>query len=411
MPTSSAPLTFAATLPDWIRHAVVYEIYPQTFFDSNGDGIGDLPGIIEKLPYLAELGVNALWLNPFYLSPMRDAGYDVSDYRQVHPRYGTLDDAKALFAQARELGLRVLLDFVPGHTSIEHPWFQMSATQNAPRPYRNWYIWTDSAWNNGGPLWAQQMIHGYGNRNGNFLTNFFWSQPALNFGFAQPDAPWQLPTTHEDVQALWREMRAVLRFWLTLGASGFRVDMADTIIRLDPDFKETRRFWSETRRELEADFPELFLIAEAHPSNILNGEGFHSAFLHWVPEYWPLLRPAHLRSQSGSESTAEVFFNHEGQGDFRPFLKVWLDQYAKTAGRGILTVPTGNHDLPRYAYGTERQRPGAGLRLPLLLAGRPLHLLRRGDRPAPAKLRQPHPRGALPHPQRGANPHAVDRRA
>ena len=186
-----------SSIPDWVRSAVFYEIYPQTFFDTNGHGIGDLPGITAKLDYVQSLGANAIWLNPFYRSPMRDAGYDVADFRAVDPRYGTNEDARRLFREAAARGLRVLIDFVPGLTSIDHPWFIQSARPE-PNPYSNWYVWTQSAWDNGGEKWKGKMVHGYSDRNGNYLINFFWSQPALNFGFAEPDPdqPWQLPTTH-----------------------------------------------------------------------------------------------------------------------------------------------------------------------------------------------------------------------
>ncbi len=340
-------------IPDWTRHAVFYEVYPQTFLDTNGDGIGDIEGIIRKLDYIQSTGATAVWINPFYLSPMRDAGYDVEDYYRVDPRYGNNDDARRLFAEAHQRGMRILLDFVPGHTTIDHPWFKESAKQNPIRPYKNWYIWTQSAWDNGGAPWNQKMIHGYSNRDGNFLINFFWSQPALNFGFAQPEAdkPWQLPTTHEDVQALWIEMRKVLRFWLESGADGFRVDMADSIIRNDPDHGEVRRFWSETREELSADFPDCFLIAEGHPSNLLDGSGFHSAYLHWASGYWQVFRSSETHNQELGKMKGAAYFDRSGQGDFRPYLKTWCEQYEKTKDGGVITMPVGNHDLPRIATG------------------------------------------------------------
>ena len=134
------------TQPAWLDTAVFYEIYPQTFYDTNGDGIGDLPGILAKLDYLKSLGVNALWLNPCFDSPFQDAGYDVRDYYKIAARYGTNEDARRLFEQARRLGIRILLDLVPGHTSIEHPWFKASC-KHIPNAYTDYYIWNNSAWN------------------------------------------------------------------------------------------------------------------------------------------------------------------------------------------------------------------------------------------------------------------------
>lgn len=132
-------------MSSWLNDAVFYEIYPQSFFDTNSDGIGDLPGVIEKLDYIRDLGCNALWLNPCFLSPFGDAGYDVADYCQVAPRYGTNDDLVRLFDEAHARGIHVLLDLVPGHTSIEHPWFQASQQAEA-NEYTGRYVWTDSVW-------------------------------------------------------------------------------------------------------------------------------------------------------------------------------------------------------------------------------------------------------------------------
>src|SRR5574344_1714459 len=134
-------------IPTWAKNAVFYQIYPQTFYDTNGDGIGDLQGIIQKLDYVKSLGVDAIWINPFFESPFADAGYDISDYLKVAPRYGTNEDAKKLFAEAHKRGLHVIFDFVASYTSIEHPWFKASARQDTNK-YTNWYIWTDNVWKN-----------------------------------------------------------------------------------------------------------------------------------------------------------------------------------------------------------------------------------------------------------------------
>lgn len=129
-------------MTEWLKTAVFYEIYPQSFKDSNGDGIGDLGGIIEKLDYIRELGCNAIWMNPCYDSPFKDAGYDVRDYKKVAKRYGTIDDLRELFRQVHERGMHILLDLVPGHTSEEHPWFVQSS-MNERNEYSGRYIWTD----------------------------------------------------------------------------------------------------------------------------------------------------------------------------------------------------------------------------------------------------------------------------
>jgi maltose alpha-D-glucosyltransferase/alpha-amylase len=138
------PLSPAHT-PAWLENAVFYQVYPQSFRDSNGDGIGDLRGIIEKLPYLQKLGVTAIWLNPCYESPFGDAGYDVADFYKVAPRYGTNDDLRALFTEAHKLGIRVMLDLVAGHTSDQCEWFRQSQ-RHERNTYSDWYIWNDNVW-------------------------------------------------------------------------------------------------------------------------------------------------------------------------------------------------------------------------------------------------------------------------
>ena len=324
--------------PAWVHDAVFYEIYPQTFKDSNGDGVGDLPGIIEKLGYVKSLGVSAIWLNPFYESPFRDAGYDVSDYYKVAPRYGSIDDARRLFAEAHRLGLRVIIDFVPGHTSIDHPWFKDSARADR-NSHSNWYIWTDRTWFSGIDRNQYSFIQGYSERDGCYLTNFFWHQPALNYGFAHPDPkqPWQLPVDNPDVLALKREMEKIMRFWLEAGCDGFRVDMAGSLVKGD-DGSECARYWSGVRSRLEKDYPGLFMISEwSNPIAALNG-GFHADFLHWIPEYPDLFEGADGRS---------AYFSEGGNGDITRFLGAYLRQYRETRNKGYISLPFANHDLPR----------------------------------------------------------------
>ena len=172
--------------PAWLRNAVFYEIYPSSFADSNGDGIGDINGIRQKLPYVKDLGCNALWLNPCFDSPFRDGGYDVRDYKLVAERYGTNEDLYALFREAHALGIRVLLDLVPGHTSEEHPWFLESGKPDR-NEYSDRYVWTDF-WIKGTP--GHPYIAGETPRNGAYMLNFFKCQPALNYGWAKVTEDW-----------------------------------------------------------------------------------------------------------------------------------------------------------------------------------------------------------------------------
>src|SRR5512146_2276410 len=213
--------------PEWLEKAIIYEIYPQSFYDTNGDGIGDLPGVIAKLDYVKSLGANAIWLNPCFESPFGDAGYDISDFYKVAPRYGTNEDLRRLFEEAKKRGIRVVLDLVAGHTSVECEWFKQSA-RHERNEYSDWYIWTPNLFNWGPAGSRHQFIAGMTERVGGYLPNFFPFQPALNYGFANPDPdqPWQQPVDAPGPRAVRAEMRNIMRFWLELGASGFRVDMA-----------------------------------------------------------------------------------------------------------------------------------------------------------------------------------------
>jgi alpha-glucosidase len=198
--------------PDWWRGAVIYQIYPRSYQDSNGDGVGDLSGIIHRLPHVASLGVDAIWISPFFTSPMLDFGYDVSDYRDVDPMFGTLGDFDALVERAHELGIRVIIDLVLSHTSDQHPWFKESRASR-DNPKADWYVWADpkpdgSPPNNwlsifGGSAWEWD-----GQRMQYFMHNFLTQQPDLNFH-------------NPDVRA---ELLDVARFWLNRGVDGFRLD-------------------------------------------------------------------------------------------------------------------------------------------------------------------------------------------
>ena len=206
----------------WWQTDILYHIYPRSFMDASGDGVGDLPGITRRLEYLARtLGVGAVWISPFYPSPMADFGYDISDYCNVHPLFGALGDFDALIAEAGRLGLRVLVDFVPNHTSIQHPWFA-EARRSRDDPRRHWYVWAAPApgggppnnWISafGGPAWTLDPATGQ-----YYLHSYLAEQPDLN---------WRCP----GVEAA---MLDVLRFWLGRGVAGFRIDAAHRILK-DP---------------------------------------------------------------------------------------------------------------------------------------------------------------------------------
>lgn len=210
---------------EWWRAGIIYEIYPRSFQDSGDDGIGDLRGIQERLPYLQAIGVDAIWITPFFRSPMADFGYDVSDYCDVDPIFGTLADFDALLAAAHALGIRVIVDFVPNHTSDQHPWF-LEARRSRDNPRRDWYIWRDGAADGGPPNNWDSFFDGgawtLDPTTGQYYLHMFLPQ--------QPDLNWRHPAVRQ-------AMYDVLRFWLDRGVDGFRLD-AVTILIKDEQFPD-----------------------------------------------------------------------------------------------------------------------------------------------------------------------------
>lgn len=323
------------TQPKWLDDAVFYEIYPQSFKDSNGDGIGDFNGIIEKLDYIKELGCTAIWINPCFKSPFGDAGYDVSDYLEAAPRYGTNDDLKRLFNEVHKRDMHVLLDLVPGHTSVQHPWFKesMKAERNE---FTDRYVWTDSIWESPEGMGC---IRGISDRDGSCAVNFFSHQPALNYGFYKPDPDkkWQQATDSEGAKATLEAMKDVMRFWLKAGCDGFRVDMAGSLVKNDPDGKGTIKLWQNVREFLDKEFPKAAMVSEwGEPDKSLQG-GFHMDFLlHFGPSHYNDL----FRCE-------KPFFG--GLGDASEFIKKYVENYEKSERKGLICIPSGNHDMDRLS--------------------------------------------------------------
>lgn len=320
----------------WLNDAIFYEIYPQSFKDSNADGIGDFQGIIDKLDYILSLGCNALWLNPCFQSPFMDAGYDISDYYKAAPRYGTNEDLRRLFEAAHKRNMHVLLDLVPGHTSVEHPWFRESCRE-ARNPWTDRYVWTDTEWEAPENMNA---LHGISERRGAVGVNFFSHQPALNYGFYKVTRPWQQSPEDEGPQATLTAMKDIMRFWLGMGADGFRVDMAGSLIKNDENSKGTIRLWQDVRESiLDKEFPEAVMVSEwGEPDKAIEG-GFHMDFLlHFGPSHYNDL----FRCK-------EPFFSGRGRGDISAFVEKYRETLSKAAGRGLICIPSGNHDMDRLA--------------------------------------------------------------
>ncbi len=253
----------------WWQHAVIYEIYPRSFQDTNGDGTGDLNGILKRMDYLVLLGVDAIWISPIYPSPMADFGYDVADYCAIDPLFGTMEDFDRLLAEAHRRGLKVILDFVPNHTSDQHPWF-LESRSSRDNPKRDWYLWRDKPnnWlsNFGGSGWE------YDKKTGQYYYHSFLKQ--------QPDLNWRNP----EVKAA---MFDALRFWLKKGVDGFRVDVMWLMIK-DDQFRDNppnpgyqlglashHRFlpvYNSDRPEVHELVAEMRAVVDEFPQRVLIGE-------------------------------------------------------------------------------------------------------------------------------------------
>ncbi|MGO9841682.1 MAG: maltose alpha-D-glucosyltransferase [Candidatus Acidiferrales bacterium] len=260
----------------WYKDAVIYQLHVRTFCDSNGDGIGDFVGLTQRLPYLQELGITAIWLLPFYPSPLRDDGYDIADYTSVHSSYGSLQDFQAFLTEAHSRGIRVIIELVVNHTSDQHPWFK-EARSSRDNPKRDWYVWSDTDTRyQGVPIvfvdtetsnWAWDPIS-----KAYYWHRFFSHQPDLNF----------------DNPAVFETVWEVMKFWLNLGVDGFRLDAVAFLVEregtLCENLPETHAIIREIRKRLDAAYPGTMLLAEANqwPADVRAyfGESneFHAAF-------------------------------------------------------------------------------------------------------------------------------------
>ena len=261
----------------WWRHAVIYQVYPRSFADSDGDGVGDLPGITARLPYLAELGVDAIWISPFYSSPMADAGYDVADYREVDPLFGSLTDADALIERAHGLGIRVIVDLVPNHTSDEHAWFQAALAAGPGSAERERYLFREGSGPEGaGPPNNWRSVFGGSAWTRVVETDGTPGQWYLHlFDTRQPDLNWR----HPEVIT---EFHQILRFWLDRGVDGFRVDVAHSLIK-DPDLPD----WHERAVMAGADDEDA---GHANLGPMWDQDGVHEIYRGWrqvLDEYNP----------------------------------------------------------------------------------------------------------------------------
>ena len=349
--------------PTWLANAVIYEIYPQSFADSNGDGIGDLRGVLNRLDYLQWLGVDVIWFNPCFASPFRDAGYDVSDYLAIAPRYGTNEDMAVLVKEARSRGIRILLDLVAGHTSVDHPWFRASVED----PSDQRYVWADQQDRPGDAFVASPGV-----RPGWYLKNFFPEQPALNFGYARlaAEEPWRQLPDAPGPQANRAALREIIGYWLDQGISGFRVDMAFSLVKDDSGLVETTALWQELAAWMRQAHPDAVLIPESDEWRTVDAGrrgGFDADFALVIhEEHSALFNNGGAGLLPWQEAEEPCYFDADANEDdgtraFQTFLDLWNHHLEANGGDRLVVLPSADHDFSRLVCGsrTAEQLPAA----------------------------------------------------
>ncbi len=323
---------------NWFSKALFYEIYPQTFLDTNGDGIGDIQGIIQKLDYIQSIGFNAIWLNPLFDSPFFDAGYDVRDYYKVAPRYGTNEDLYQLFKEVHKRGMHIILDLVPGHTSIDSEWFKKSCLQEK-NEFSDLYIWTNSIWKAHDDI---PSIRGFYERDGSVATNFFSIQPALNYGFWQVKNDYEMKIDDPRVEKTIKAMQDVIVFYLEKGADGFRVDMAGWLAKRDDEkFSGTIYIWDKILKPIKEKYPEAFFVSEwSSPKDALRTY-FDSDFL-----LQDAFRPLHIYMCRGEDP----YFKVSSKKSAKEYFDFYLDTINFAFKRNkYVSIVSGNHDTVRIS--------------------------------------------------------------
>ena len=361
--------------PSWLSDAVFYQIYPSSFQDSNGDGYGDLQGIISRLDYIKSIGVTAIWLNPVYVSGWTDGGYDIIDYYRVDKRFGDNDDLVELIQKAHARGIKVVMDLVAGHSSDQCEWFLQSKEGDNLR-YSDYYIWPTfkpedntpqprpgeqldyAALMNSNAALIRKFVASDAPRAPFFIKNFYDTQPALNFGFANPDPehPWEQAVDAPGPQAMRRELKNIMSFWMDKGVDGFRVDMAASLVKNDFDKSATIKLWKEDfTKWFDENYPEGILIAEwFNPAQSVAAANFdldffcHDGTYNYSTLFFYGRRGRPAAPGTAPAAPAAPYFDKSGTGD----LKVWYDlytyQYDAVKGNGYVCMPSGNHDFNRY---------------------------------------------------------------
>jgi maltose alpha-D-glucosyltransferase/alpha-amylase len=333
--------------PDWIKKSVFYQIYPSSFQDNDGNGIGDLKGIQSRLDYIQSVGVNTIWLNPVFKSAFKDGGYDVIDFYEVDPRFGTNSALIELANEVHRRGMHIVLDLVAGHSSSESAWFKQSMLADKNLQYSDYYIWAPTKPDDLSEQESAKWVEANAARAKYYIKNYYDVQPALNYGYANPNPnhPWEQSVDAPGPKAVRRELQNIISFWLDKGIDGFRVDLAASLIKNDPDKKATIALWKDLNGWFDQNYPQGVLIAEWFDPKQSIEAGFDIDFL----------RPGKLTSSyaRGQKTDVKVYFDKVGEGSLADWATYFQDQYQNTLTKGYVSLPTGNHDSPRIA-GEER---------------------------------------------------------
>lgn len=389
MSAQPAPGSFEQTWtrgPEWLRDGVIYQVYPSSYKDSDGNGIGDIRGVISELDYIESLGVRAIWFNPLFVSGWIDGGYDVIDFYRVDPRFGTNNDMVELIEKAHAKGIKVMLDLVAGHTSDKHPWF-IQSSQDTNLQYSDYYIWSDRLPDAKAekdletmlkdPNYMQNTIGKWMKseypRNKFYMKNFYACQPSLNYGYANPDPsrPWEQGVDAPGPKAVRQELKDIIAFWYGKGVDGFRVDMANSLVKNDKDKKEIMNLWREIREWSDKNYPDHVLMAEwgspkyclAAGYNIdmdLNGTKAHNRRMYFDRKH-QADGGSYFSLNGGQPSVKDLHGNAwpENKIDSKTtaaeMLKEYYDYFTdcleSTETMGYFATITGNHDHLRINMG------------------------------------------------------------
>ena len=389
MSAQPAPGSFEQTWtrgPEWLRDGVIYQVYPSSYKDSDGNGIGDIRGVISELDYIESLGVRAIWFNPLFVSGWIDGGYDVIDFYRVDPRFGTNNDMVELIEKAHAKGIKVMLDLVAGHTSDKHPWF-IQSSQDTNLQYSDYYIWSDRLPDAKAekdletmlkdPNYMQNTIGKWMKseypRNKFYMKNFYACQPSLNYGYANPDPsrPWEQGVYAPGPKAVRQELKDIIAFWYGKGVDGFRVDMANSLVKNDKDKKEIMNLWREIREWSDKNYPGHVLMAEWGSPKYCLAAGYNidmdlnSTKAHNRRMYFDRKHQAdggsYFSLNGGQPSVKDLYGNAwpENKIDSKTtaaeMLKEYYDYFTdcleSTETMGYFATITGNHDHLRINMG------------------------------------------------------------